>query len=330
VLDRLKHRSSTRHIPVHIVSGIEKRQRGLRQGAVSYLEKPVDKEALDGAFDRISRFIDEPVKSLLVVEDDDAQRSSIVELVGGEDEDVQITAVASAEEALAKLEEKHFDCMVLDLGLADMSGYTLLERIKNEPRTQEMPIIIYTGKELSAAEDTQLRRYAETIIVKDVKSPERLLDETALFLHRVEARLPEQKRRMLERLHTADTTFEAKKILVVDDDVRNIFSITSVLESYGMEVIFAENGRDAIQVLEANPAVDLVLMDIMMPEMDGYETTRAIRAMEAFRSLPIIAVTAKAMKGDREKTIAAGASDYITKPVDTEQLLSLMRVWLYQ
>jgi CheY-like chemotaxis protein/signal transduction histidine kinase/HAMP domain-containing protein len=330
VLDRLKHRSSTRHIPVHIVSGIEKRQRGLRQGAVSYLQKPVDKEALDAAFDRIARFIDEPVKSLLVVEDDDAQRSSIVELVGGNEGDVEITAVATAEEAIEKLADKHFDCMVLDLGLAEMSGYALLERIKNEPRSQELPIIIYTGKELTSAEETQLRRYAETIIVKDVKSPERLLDETALFLHRVEARLPEQKRRMLERLHTADTTFKGKKILVVDDDVRNIFSITSVLESYGMEVLFSENGKDAIATLESDPGVDLVLMDIMMPEMDGYETTRAIREMDGYHSLPIIAVTAKAMKGDREKTLAAGASDYITKPVDTEQLISLMRVWLYQ
>jgi CheY-like chemotaxis protein len=314
---------------VHIVSGIDKRQRGLRQGAVSYLEKPVDKEALDDAFDRIAHFIDEPVKNLLVVEDDDAQRMSIVELVGG-DEDVEITAVGSAEEAIEKLAEKHYDCMVLDLGLAEMSGFTLLERIKNEPATQEMPIIIYTGKELSSAEETRLRRYAETIIVKDVKSPERLLDETALFLHRVEARLPEQKRRMLERLHNAESTFEGKRILVVDDDVRNIFSITSVLESYGMEVLFAENGKDAIRVLEENPGVDLILMDVMMPEMDGYETTRAIREMDRFRALPIIAVTAKAMKGDREKTLAAGASDYITKPVDTEQLMSLMRVWLYQ
>ena len=328
VLDRLKHRSATRHIPVHIVSGADKRQRGLKQGAVSYLEKPVSKEALDSAFERIDRFIDEPVKNLLVVEDDEAQRMSIIELVGGGD-DVNITAVASAEEALAQLAESRFDCMVLDLGLADMSGFNLLEKIRSDPALQDLPIIIYTGKELSAAEETQLRRYAETIIVKDVKSPERLLDETALFLHRVEARLPEQKRKMLERLHNADTTFEGKRILVVDDDVRNIFSLTSVLESYGMEVLFAENGRDAIEVLNANPDVDLVLMDVMMPEMDGYQTTQAIREMERFASLPIIAVTAKAMKGDREKTLAAGASDYITKPVDTEQLLSLMRVWLY-
>jgi CheY-like chemotaxis protein/HAMP domain-containing protein len=327
VLDRLKHDSATRHIPVHIVSGLETRQRGLRQGAVSYLEKPVSKEALDDAFERIGDFIDEPVRNLLVVEDDEAQRMSIVALI--DDEDVDITAVATAEEALAALEERRYDCVVLDLGLAGMSGFSLLERIKNEPAARDVPIVIYTGKELSAAEETQLRRYAETIIVKDVRSPERLLDETALFLHRVESRLPDQKRRMLEQLHSSDSTFHGKKILVVDDDVRNIFSLTSVLESHGMTVVFAEDGETALQVLEQNPDLDMVLMDVMMPGMDGYETTQAIREMERFRSLPIIAVTAKAMKGDREKTIAAGASDYITKPVDTEQLLSLMRVWLY-
>jgi CheY-like chemotaxis protein len=220
--------------------------------------------------------------------------------------------------------------MVLDLGLRDMSGFELLERVKGDPARHELPIIVYTGKDLSPQEETQLKRYAETIIVKDVKSPERLLDETALFLHRVESRLPEQKRRMLERLHNADAVFAGKKILIVDDDVRNIFSLTSVLEDHGMNVSFAENGRDAIEALKANPGVDLVLMDIMMPEMDGYETTRVIRSMPDFKALPIIALTAKAMKGDREKTIAAGASDYITKPVDVEQLLSLMRVWLYR
>jgi CheY-like chemotaxis protein len=328
VLDRLKHDPHTRHIPVHIVSGISKRQRGLRQGALSYLEKPVSREALEGAFGRIADFLQEGVKRLLVVEDDEAQRRSIIELVG--DEDVEITAVASAEEALERLRETRFDCMVLDLGLGGEDGFHLLEEVKSTPDMQEIPIIIYTGKELSREEETQLRRYAETIIVKDVKSPERLLDETALFLHRVEANLPERKRRMLEHLHASDAVFAGKKILVVDDDVRNIFSLTSVLESQGMAVIFAENGRDAVQVLEANPDVDLVLMDVMMPEMDGYETTRAIREMEPFKNLPIISLTAKAMKGDREKSIAAGASDYITKPVDTDQLLSLMRVWLYR
>jgi len=328
VLDRLKHDTETRHIPVHIVSGVGKRQRGLRQGALSYLEKPVSKDALDSAFERISTFLADGVKRLLVVEDDETQRMSIIELVG--EEDVEITAVASAEEALRELSEKHYDCMVLDLGLQGTDGFKLLEQVKSNDAMQDLPIIIYTGKELSREDETQLRRYAETIILKDAKSPERLLDETALFLHRVEAKLPEQKRRMLERLHSTDTAFSGKKVMIVDDDVRNIFSLTSVLEGQGMGVVFAENGKDAVEVLKANPDVDIVLMDVMMPEMDGYETTRAIREMPEFAELPIISLTAKAMKGDREKSISAGASDYITKPVDTDQLLSLMRVWLYK
>ncbi|HKG94893.1 MAG TPA: response regulator, partial [Gemmatimonadaceae bacterium] len=330
VLDRLKHHPETRHIPVHVITGIERRQQGLKAGALAYLEKPVSKEALDEAFGRILSFIDNRVKRLLVVEDDAAQRQAIVELIAHED--VEITAVGSAEDALKELGEKAYDCMVLDLNLAQMDGFALLEKVKNDPRrsTRELPIIIYTGKDLTPAEETRLRKYAETIIVKDVKSPERLLDETALFLHRVEGKLPEQKRRMLEQLHNADAVFQGKRVLVVDDDVRNIFSLTSVLEGHGMVVSFAENGRDALGVLEKNPEFDIVLMDIMMPEMDGYETMRAIRKMPEFRNLPIIALTAKAMKGDREKTIAAGASDYITKPVDVEQLLSLMRVWLYR
>ncbi|MFL5577015.1 MAG: HAMP domain-containing protein, partial [Gemmatimonadaceae bacterium] len=335
VLDRLKHHPDTRHIPVHIISGVDKRQQGLRAGAIAYLEKPVDREKLDEAFSRIQSFIDSRVKRLLIVEDDETQRRSMVELIGGDGDDVEITAVDSAEAALAELAERQFDCMVLDLGLRDMSGFELLEKVKSGAGVnRELPIIIYTGKALSPAEDTRLRKYAETIIVKDVKSPERLLDETALFLHRVEAKLPEQKRRMLEQLHNADAVFTGKRVLIVDDDVRNIFSLTSVLEQHGMHVVFAENGRDAIGQLQAQARagseVDIVLMDIMMPEMDGYETTRAIRQMPEFKALPIIALTAKAMKGDREKTIAAGASDYITKPVDTEQLLSLMRVWLYR
>jgi CheY-like chemotaxis protein len=329
VLDRMKHAPETRHIPVHIVSGVDARQRGLRQGAINYLEKPVSREALDGAFERISTFLSEGVKRLLVVEDDERQRASIIELVG--DDDVEITAVGTAAEAMEALGTTHFDCMVLDLGLGGGDdGFKLLEEVKGTPEMQEIPIIIYTGKDLTQQEETQLRRYAETIIVKDAKSPERLLDETALFLHRVEANLPDSKRRILEQLHQADTTFAGKKVLVVDDDVRNIFSLTSVLEAQGMNVVFAENGRQAIEVLQANTDVELVLMDVMMPEMDGYETTRAIRDMEQYRELPIISLTAKAMKGDREKSIASGASDYITKPVDTDQLLSLMRVWLYR
>jgi CheY-like chemotaxis protein len=329
VLERLKHHPATRHIPVHIISGIERRQQGLKAGALAYLSKPVSKEALDDAFARIATFIEDIPKHLLVVEDDEAQRNAIVELI--EHEDVEITPVDSAERALQELDsDKHYDCVVLDLGLRDMSGFDFLEKVKSDPAKADLPIIVYTGKELTQAEETKIRRYAETIIVKDVRSPERLLDETALFLHRVEAKLPEQKRKMLEQLHDADAVIAGKKILVVDDDVRNIFSLTSVLEDHGMNVRFAENGKEALRSLEEDGDVDAVLMDVMMPEMDGYETTRAIRELQQFKSLPIIALTAKAMKGDREKCIAAGASDYITKPVDTEQLLSLLRVWLYK
>jgi HAMP domain-containing protein/CheY-like chemotaxis protein/signal transduction histidine kinase len=329
VLDRLKRDPETRHVPVHIISGVEEKREGLKAGAIAFLAKPVSKEALDAAFARISTFIDTVPKNLLVVEDNETQRQSIVELIAHDD--VDIVAVASAEEALAKLQERHYDCMVLDLGLrTEMSGFDLLERVKSDPDNHDLPIIIYTGKELSPEDETKIKKYAETIIVKDVKSPERLLDETALFLHRIEAKLPEQKRKMLEHLHDADSVVAGKNILVVDDDVRNIFSLTSMLEDHGMIVRFAENGKQAIDQLKKDPNVDAVLMDVMMPEMDGYETTRAIRGMDNFKSLPIIALTAKAMKGDREKCIAAGASDYITKPVDTEQLLSLLRVWLYR
>ncbi len=332
VLDRLKRDPETRHVPVHIISGVEQKREGLKAGAIAYLEKPVSKEALDTAFARISTFIDTVPKRLLVVEDNETQRQSIVDLIGHDD--VEITAVPSAEEALSKLHEKHFDCMVLDLGLRSgggaMSGFDLLEKVKSDPDNHDLPIIIYTGKELTRDDETKIKKYAETIIVKDVKSPERLLDETALFLHRIEAKLPEQKRKMLEHLHDADSVVAGKTVLVVDDDVRNIFSLTSMLEDHGMNVRFAENGTQALEQLRKDQNVDVVLMDVMMPEMDGYETTRAIRAMDQFKALPIIALTAKAMKGDREKCIAAGASDYITKPVDTEQLLSLLRVWLYR
>jgi CheY-like chemotaxis protein/GAF domain-containing protein/HAMP domain-containing protein len=331
VLDRLKRDPDTRHVPVHIISGMEQKRAGLNAGAIAFLAKPVSKEALDTAFARIASFIDTVPKNLLVVEDNEAQRQSIVELIAHDD--VDITGVASAEEAISKLHEKHFDCMVLDLGLhtgGEMSGFDLLEKVKSDPDNHDLPIIIYTGKDLSQEDETKIKKYAETIIVKDVKSPERLLDETALFLHRVEAKLPEQKRKMLEHLHDADSVVAGKNVLVVDDDVRNIFSLTSMLEDHGMIVRFAENGKQAIEQLKKDPNVDAVLMDVMMPEMDGYETTRAIRAMDQFKSLPIIALTAKAMKGDREKCITAGASDYITKPVDTEQLLSLLRVWLYR
>jgi CheY-like chemotaxis protein len=328
VLDHLKHHPETRHIPVHIVSGGDGRTTALRAGAVAYVEKPATKEALDEAFSELSSFLERGVRNLLVVEDDEEQRQAVAELVGA-GEDVDVTGVGSADEALAALENKRFDCMVLDLKLPDTSGFQLLEKLKQDERFATLPVIVYTGKELTRREETRLKKYADTIIVKDASSPERLLDETSLFLHRVEARLPQAKRRMLEQLHSAEEIFKGKKILIVDDDVRNVFALTSVLESNGMEVLFAENGRDGIETLKRNPDVDLVLMDIMMPEMDGYQTTQAVREMPEFEQLPIISLTAKAMKGDREKSIASGASDYITKPVDTDQLLSLMRVWLY-
>ncbi|MFN6482198.1 MULTISPECIES: response regulator [unclassified Nostoc] len=328
VLDRLKHKPDTRHIPVHILSVDERQQRGLQLGAITYLQKPVSPEALTQVLTEIKGFIERQVKNLLIVEDDPVQAQSIIELIGNGD--VQSTAVGTGAEALSILRSHHFDCMVLDLGLPDMSGFALIEQIKLEPRLLKLPIIVYTGKELSRQEETQLRGLAETIIIKNVRSPERLLDETALFLHRVQANLPPPKRQILEQLHQTDPVLANRKILIVDDDLRNIFALTSFLESYQMQVLFAENGRDGIEKLQTNPDINIVLMDIMMPEMDGYETTRAIRQQQQFRSLPIIALTAKAMPGDKEKCIEAGASDYITKPVDTEQLLSLLRVWLYR
>ncbi len=329
VLDHLKHHPETRHIPVHIVSGGDGRTSALRAGAVAFLEKPVSKEGLDAAFGTIETFISRGVKNLLVVEDDEQQRSALVELIGG-GEDVDVTAVESSEDALQALEGRRFDCMVVDLKLPEMGGFELLEQLKGDERFSSIPVIVYTGKELTRREETKLKKFSDAIVVKDASSPERLLDETALFLHRVERKLPQEKRRMLEQLHSADDVFHGRKILIVDDDVRNVFALTSVLEASGMDVVYAENGRDGIETLRQHPEIDLVLMDIMMPELDGYQTIRAIRSDDRFEQLPIISLTAKAMKGDREKSIAVGASDYITKPVDTDQLLSLMRVWLYK
>ncbi|MEH2392387.1 MAG: HAMP domain-containing protein [Nostoc sp.] len=328
VLDRLKHDQNTRHIPVHIMSVEEGRQRGLQLGAIAYLQKPLTSETISQALTKIKGFVERQVKNLLVVEDDDTQRHSIVELIGNSD--VSTTAVGTGVEALEAIRTKHFDCLVLDLGLSDMTGFELIEQIKLLPNGKTLPIIVYTGREISKAQETELRRIAETIIIKDVRSPERLLDETALFLHRVQANLPAPKREILEQLHSQDYLLTGKKALIIDDDMRNIFALTSMLERYQIQVLYAENGREGIALLETTPDIDVVLMDVMMPEMDGYETTRVIRQNDQFKSLPIIALTAKAMQGDREKCIEAGASDYITKPVDTEQLLSLLRVWLYR
>lgn len=252
---------------------------------------------------------------------------SIIEWVGNGD--VKTTAVASGEEAILALQSEQFDCMVLDLKLPDMTGFELIEKIQNELGQRDLPIIVYTGKELTEKEETQLRKVADSIIIKEVSSPERLLAETTLFLHRLEANMPERKRRMLEQMHRRDPVLAGKKVLIVDDDVRNIFALTSVLESQNMNVVHAENGQEAIDLLQKTPGIQAVLMDIMMPGMDGYETTQAIRMIPRFKSLPIIALTAKAMKADRDRCIEAGASDYISKPLDIDQLLSLLRVWLY-
>ncbi|MBW4434112.1 MAG: response regulator [Pelatocladus maniniholoensis HA4357-MV3] len=328
VLDRLKHDGNTRHIPVHVMTIEEGKQRSLQQGAIAYLQKPISSEALHKSLTKIKGFVERQVKNLLIVEDNENQRKSLVALIGNGD--VATTAVSTGSEALSAIANEQFDCVVLDLGLPDMSGFELIEQIKQLPNGEALPIIVYTARELTRSEDTQLQRIAETVIVKDVRSPERLLDETALFLHRIQANLPAPKRQILEQLQTSDTLLVDKKVLIIDDDVRNIFALTSLLERYQMQVLYAENGSDGIAVLENNPDVNAILMDIMMPGMDGYETTRRIRANLNFKSLPIIALTAKAMQGDREKCIEAGASDYITKPVDTEQLLSLLRVWLYR
>jgi CheY-like chemotaxis protein/signal transduction histidine kinase/CHASE3 domain sensor protein len=328
VLDWLKHDPKTRHIPVHIVTVDEERERSLRLGAVSFIQKPVSKAALDEALTQTIDFINRPVKKLLIVEDVSVQRQNLVDLIGNGD--VVTTAVATGAEALAALANNHFDCIVLDLGLPDMSGTQLIEAIQKECGLRAPPIIVYTSKELTREEETQLRRVSESIVIKDVRSPERLLDETALFLHRVQSKLPESKRRMIEQVHRTDSVLSQRKVLVVDDDVRNIFAITSALESYQMQVIYAENGQAGIDMLKSHPDVEIVLMDVMMPGMDGFEAISRIRQIDQFKKLPIISVTAKAMKDDREKCLQVGASDYITKPVDMDQLRSLLRVWLYK
>ncbi|HEX2656975.1 MAG TPA: response regulator, partial [Polyangia bacterium] len=286
-----------------------------------------EKEDLDQALGRIQGFLERRVRRLLVVEDDEVQRNSIVELIG--DGDVVMKAVGSGEEALKALSEEPYDCIVLDLKLPGMSGVDLMKALRDQPTYRRLPIIVYTGKDLSREEETELRMLSETIIIKDVRSPERLLDETALFLHRVEANLPDPKRQMLRRLTESDPALAGKRVLLVDDDARNLFAITTILEQHEMQVVYAENGQQALDKLAAHADIQIVLMDIMMPEMDGYEAMRRIRAQEKFAKLPIIALTAKAMKGDREKCIEAGASDYITKPIDANQLVSLLRVWLY-
>ena len=328
VLNRLKLDPNTRHIPVYVISVEMDIRQSLERGAIACAIKPVTKETLDGVFERIRSFLEQRVRHLLVVEDNAVDRESILKLIGNGD--VIVTAVATGAAALKALASEHFDCMVLDLILPDLSGFQVLEEMRKQPALCQVPVVVYTAKELTRKEETQLRHMAETIIIKGVHSQERLLDETALFLHRVTANLPEAKRQILNRLHSGDTLLEGKTVLIVDDDVRNLFALTTVLEAHRMRLTTAENGQDALKLLEQMPDCNVVLMDIMMPEMDGYETMRAIRKQAKFKSLPILALTAKAMKGDREKCLAAGANDYIAKPVEPEQLLSLLRLWLHR
>ncbi|MFP2931828.1 response regulator, partial [Pyxidicoccus sp. 3LG] len=327
VLDRLKRNPRTRHIPVHVISVMDKHQ-GNSQGAFGYLTKPVSKEGLERVFNQLSSFLERKERRLLLVEDDDVQRESLVRLLadGG---DVAVTAVATGEEVLKKLEENEYDCLVIDLLLPDTDGIKLVEEVKTQQRFRDLPIVVYTGKELTSKDEARLRRYTGSVILKSgTKSPEQLLSDTALFLHRLDQNLPPRARAALAQRNEKDNELAAKKVLVVDDDMRNIFALTSVLENHGMQVEFAENGRAAIEKLEQHRDVDIVLMDVMMPEMDGYETMRAIRRDLKYASLPIIAVTAKALKDDREKCMAAGASDYLPKPVDTDKLLELIRLWV--
>ncbi len=328
VLNRLKSDPLTRHIPVQIVTLDEERQHGLAHGAFAYVIKAPTVDVLEGAFDRIHEFTKSRTKRLLIVEDNLVEQQSIQVLLGHKD--IEMVAVDTGTAALAQMRSQSFDCVVLDLRLPDMSGFELLELIHDEPQLTDVPVVVYTGKDLNEPEQQRLKTLAKSIVLKDVRSPERLLDETALFLHRVVSELPEPMQKVLQGLHSSNEVLRGRKVLVVDDDARNIFALTSLLENQSAEVISATNGRDAIQTVLNNSEISIVLMDIMMPDMDGYETIRQIREHPNFRSLPILALTAKAMKGDREKCLMAGASDYIAKPVNTDELLSLMRVWLFR
>ncbi|MGZ8531589.1 MAG: response regulator, partial [Candidatus Binatia bacterium] len=328
VLNNLKRDAATRHIPVQIISLEEEQRHGLAHGAFSYMVKPVTTEGIEQCLERIHSFITPRVKRLLVIEDNQAESQSIVELLAHDDIEIVVAGTASA--ALEALGSGAFDCCVLDLRLPDMSGFELLENIKTDSRIEHLPVVVFTGKDLGAEEERSLKTMAKSIVLKDVQSPERLFDETALFLHRIINQLPEAKQKMLERLHSSNAVLHGHKVLVVDDDARNIFALSTVLENHDMQVMSATNGRQAIELLQKTPDVSVVLMDIMMPEMDGYETMREIRRRGEFHSTPILALTAKAMKGDREKCLEAGASDYVAKPVNTEQLLSMLRLWLYR
>ena len=328
VLSQLKQNALTRHIPVQIVTMDEDRQHGLSRGAFCFLTKPASTESIEAALARIKDYAAPRRKRLLVIEDNAAEQLSIAALL--EHDDIEIVTAGTGGEGLDLLNEQRFDCVVLDLRLPDMTGFDVLEALRSDGSLSDIPVIVFTGRELSAEEDAQLKTMARSIVVKGVESPERLLDETSLFLHRVVTDLPADKQQMIERLHRSDEDLVGQIALLVDDDARNIFALSSMLERRGMRVLTAANGSEAIRLVNSTPNIAIVLMDIMMPEMDGYQTIAAIRENPSFRRLPIIALTAKAMKGDREKSLEAGASEYLAKPVNTEQLLSAMRSWLHR
>lgn len=327
VLEHLKNSSDTRHIPVHIISGFAETIEAYNKGAVGYLVKPVTKDKIENALDQMQDIISGKIGNLLIIEDDADLRKSIRILLDARD--INITEANTAADAIRKITENHFDCVVLDLGLPDMSGFEML-KLLTEKNIKVPPVVVYTGKELTKEENTELQKYTRNIIIKGVKSEERLLDETALFLHRVVKDMPERQKKILVNLYDRAEMFRGKKILIVDDDMRNVFAIKGVLEAGNMNVLTAPDGKKAIQVLEKHPDTNLIFMDIMMPEMDGYEAVRQIRNNKKLKSIPIVMLTAKAMKEDREKSLAAGANDYLAKPVDIEKLLNLMRIWLYQ
>ncbi len=328
VLSELKSNPSVRHIPVHIISARERSLESIREGAVEYLVKPIDKKDLEKAFTRIENFVDRKIKNLLIIEDSENARKAMRILIGNGD--VSCFEAGTGKAGLALYQKNHIDCIILDIGLPDMSGFEFIKKLENIKEHDIPPIIVYTGKELSKEENNELQKYAESIIIKGVKSEERLLDETSLFLHRTISNLPKSKQLIINNLYDKESVFHTKKILVVDDDMRNLFALSKVLKERGMEILKAENGKIALEMLDSHPDIHLVLMDIMMPEMDGYEAMQRIRAQMRFNKLPVIALTAKAMKDDKQKCIDAGANDYITKPIDVDRLLSLMRVWLSQ
>ena len=327
VMSRLKGNPESRHIPVHFISASDNKFDALKMGAIDYVTKPVSPEVIDQVFDKFNKIISKPVKDLLVVEDNPEQAEVISSIIGSGD--VKTTTVPTAQEAYDHILTGRFDCMVLDINLPDMSGIELLNKIRKNDELFQLPVIVYTGRDLTNAEKRIIDEYAATTIIKGAGSHRKLLDETTLFLHRVESNLPETQRKLLRMIHDKEAVLTGKKILVVDDDMRNVFSIKKVLEDKGIEIVIGKNGKEGLTCLNDNPDVNLVLMDIMMPEMDGYTAIGEIRKQDRFKALPVIALTAKAMKGDRSKCIEAGANDYLAKPFDIDRLFSMLRVWLY-